>query len=77
MELQYFEVECSKVTKYKAVDSKTQTWRWVLVDAYPAPLHFTSCHDDYSTVLLPDHMPEVIHCVRQAPLGGNIRILEI
>ena len=29
-------------------------------------------HNDALAVLLPDHPPEVIHCVLQGPLSGNV-----
>lgn len=40
--------------------------------AYPSPLHLIGYHHDDSTILLPDHSPEVKHCFRSAPLCANV-----
>ena len=40
--------------------------------AYSSPLHLISCHDDDSGILLPNHLPEVEYCIRQAALCGNV-----
>ena len=40
--------------------------------AYPSPLYLSRCQHDDSSILLPDHSPEVIHCFRQAALCGNV-----
>ena len=40
--------------------------------AYPSPLHLIGYHHDDSTILLPDHSPEVTHCCWQAALCGNV-----
>ena len=33
------------------------------------------CHDDDAAVLIPDHPPEIDDGLRQATLGGNVRLL--
>ena len=40
--------------------------------AYPSPLYLSRYHHDDSSILLPDHCPEAIHCFRQAALCGNV-----
>lgn len=39
--------------------------------AYPSPLHLLGRHDDDVSILLIHHLPEVVHRVLQAALGGN------
>lgn len=39
--------------------------------AHPSSLHLLRGHDDDVRVLLIQHLPEVHHCVLQAPLSGD------
>ena len=45
------------------------------VTTHNAILHQLCQHDHTRSVLLPDHPPEVLNCVRKGPLGGNECVL--
>lgn len=48
------------------------------VTTHNAILHKLCQHDNTCSVLLPNHPPEVLNCVRKGPLGGNeCRLLSV
>ncbi len=44
---------------------------------YHSLLNELSQHDHYWSVGLPNHPPEISHCVLQGSLSGNERLLEV
>ena len=45
---------------------------FIIAGAHPSTLHFIGDHDNDSSILLPNHSPEVINCFRQAALCGYV-----
>ena len=45
---------------------------FIIAGAHPSTLHIIGNHDKDPSILLPDHLPEVVHCFRQAALCGNV-----
>ena len=48
---------------------------FIKAGAHASTLHFIGNHDNDPSILLPDHLPEVVHCFRQTTLCGNIPLL--